>query len=479
MRTRLAFLVVLLIVPILLGVSMPADGSPSGVPRLELRAASQTVDFVRHRKRDPVLLDLGVYLASHEAPFEIRVRRASYDDPIEARQAFRRPGGVRFKELPTALLDGWWGFARFLRFHIYRNGVPLHPRVISYCPAGSGGQRVDDSGPFEQTYPYRCSAFPLSLGTVWGIDRGWAAAPEPSGFSMRLPDGRYRAVVSITDAYRTLFSIHDEDASVTIAFTVRTVERRAPRSVVARPVRAGHERDTLTVAPVTEQPRAGTLPDLVALPAFWISPNHSRGRDYLTFGANVWNGGPAPLVVEGFRAEGEDRMDAYQYFFRRGEIVGRASVGSFHFDKRMGHGHWHFEQFVRYRLLDNTMTSVVRSHKQSFCVAPTDGIDLTVEGAIWRPESFGFTQCGGATSLWIRQMLPTGWGDTYVQWMGGQSFDITRVPNGTYWIEVRANPTGSLFDSNGTNDVEYRQVILKGSPGQRTATVPPWHGIDT
>jgi hypothetical protein len=82
-------------------------------------------------------------------------------------------------------------------------------------------------------------------------------------------------------------------------------------------------------------------------------------------------------------------------------------------------------------------------------------------------------------ALWIREVLPAGWGDTYFQGVPGQSFDITGLPNGTYWIEVRANPLGSLYDVDPTNDTSLREVILGGTPGARTVTVPPWHGIDT
>jgi hypothetical protein len=77
----------------------------------------------------------------------------------------------------------------------------------------------------------------------------------------------------------------------------------------------------------------------------------------------------------------------------------------------------------------------------------------------------GFSQCGSATSTWIREILPTGWGDTYFQGVPGQSFDITDLPNGTYWIEVHANPEGRLFDGDPTNDVELREVILPRAAG--------------
>jgi hypothetical protein len=49
----------------------------------------------------------------------------------------------------------------------------------------------------------------------------------------------------------------------------------------------------------------------------------------------------------------------------------------------------------------------------------------------------------------------------------------------SYWIEVRANPTGALVDADASNDVELREVILAGVPGRRTVSVTPYHGIDT
>ncbi|HEX4940964.1 MAG TPA: hypothetical protein VFW51_00390, partial [Actinomycetota bacterium] len=59
------------------------------------------------------------------------------------------------------------------------------------------------------------------------------------------------------------------------------------------------------------------------------------------------------------------------------------------------------------------------------------------------------------------------------------SRSISRKPNGTYWIEVRADPRGRLFVGDPTNHVELREVILRGRPGSRTVEAPPWHGIDT
>jgi hypothetical protein len=234
---------------------------------------------------------------------------------------------------------------------------------------------------------------------------------------------------------------------------------------------------------VLTDPSPAVMPDLVALPAWGITIDHQRRgqRDYLDFGATVWDRGPSPMVVEGFRrADGSPVMDAWEYFYADGVAVGRAPAGDLMWDGRPGHQHWHFEQFARYSLLAADQTQVVRSEKTGFCLAPTDAIDMTLPGAEWNPYQVGLgTACGGRNSIWTREVLPTGWGDTYFQGLPGQSFDITDLPNGTYYIAVQANPDGALREVSAGNNTELRQVILGGTPGHRTVKVPPWHGIDT
>src|SRR5215472_5275497 len=87
-------------------------------------------------------------------------------------------------------------------------------------------------------------------------------------------------------------------------------------------------------------------------------------------------------------------------------------------------------------------------------------------------------ECGSPTALWVAEEMPVGWGDTYIQSIAGQNFDITNVPNGTYYVEVIANPEKVLHETTTSNDVSLRKVILGGTPGHRTVKVPAWHGID-
>jgi hypothetical protein len=187
------------------------------------------------------------------------------------------------------------------------------------------------------------------------------------------------------------------------------------------------------------------------------------------------------MVVEGFRRQGEPVMDAFQYFYdSNGVAVGRAPTGTMEYDALPGHTHWHFEQFANYSLLDSTQTQIVKSEKVGFCLAPTDPINLAGEGANWFPYSIGLgTACGTQDSIWTRESLDAGWGDTYYQYLPGQSFDVTHLPNGHYFVQVQANPDGLLYERNTGNDTSLREIILKGRKGSRKVEVLPYHGIQT
>jgi len=161
-------------------------------------------------------------------------------------------------------------------------------------------------------------------------------------------------------------------------------------------------------------------------------------------------------------------------------VVGKLSAGQLEYDARDGHDHWHFRDFAGYSLLDHDKTKVLDSGKEAFCLAATDPIDLTVPGAEWRPwlTDLG-TACGEPGSLWIREVLAAGWGDTYTQYRPGQSFEITDLPNGTYYIQVHANPDGVLLEGSTYNNLALRKIKIHGKQGARWVEVPAYGVIDT
>ena len=462
-----------------------ATGAPSD-PSVRLLSPADSATLHRLGKR--VQLDgLPVWVAAVNDEFELRVTRADYDTPPEIVQTDATTGAV-IRDLPESALDGWGGLRRFFEVTVTDStGEQVKHRFFTFCPNAWDRQRVDDSGPDVPRYPTFCADW-LSFftrGMVWGIDAGWAApAFTWSDFgvpALRLREGKYTFRIEIASSYAALLEIPAEDVEATLAVRVRE-ERRGhvdEPHAVGRSARSAERPTSLGVPEVTD-PDPSTVPDLVALPLWGMTTFNRRGRDFVGFGATPWNAGPAPLVVEGFRRSGEAVMDAYQYFRdESGNVVGRAPVGEFAWDTRRTHRHWHFQQFASFTLRDATDMEVVRSKKQSFCLAPTNAIDLSVERASWTTEATDVhTACGGESALWIREVLQVGWADTYFQGVPGQALEITGLPNGWYYARIDVNPLGALYEVTTANNAESRLVYLGGRPGRRTVLVSPWHGMD-
>lgn len=461
-------------------MALTGPGATAGAagPRLVLRRTSGEITVTRREGR-PFSFNPGVYLASMDAAFSLEIGREDYDSPFHMDQVM--PGGGT-RSLPDSLFEvsSYEGLPRFTRMTVTdRAGDVRADRLLPFCPNSYDRQRIADGGPVTPTFPDDCWSNPFSLGLVWGIDRDWATGISGYYMRMKLPAGRYHIDFSVAPLYADLFDVSPQDGYTTVTLVVRDRREAGPHPRPA-PRTVGDMGSPNPKVPIDEDPDPSIVPDLIPLPSFGIGVRHRNSGDWLSFGANVWVDGPSPLVVEGFRREDEPLMDAYQYFYDGDEQVARARVGSFEYDARHGHTHWHFKQFATYELLEADKTTAVISEKEAFCLAPTDAIDLLTENAEWRPWLEGLsTACGGPEALWVREVLPVGWGDTYYQGLPGQSFDVTDLPNGTYYVKVQANPGGHLYESNMANNVRLRKVILGGRPGHRTVRVPPWHGIDT
>jgi hypothetical protein len=291
---------------------------------------------------------------------------------------------------------------------------------------------------------------------------------------VRLEPGRYRVDVALTSAYARLIGVRVADTASVINLRVRhrtdypddfrTQPPSRRRGAPAAPAAA--EPGGAGAAPV-----AGPKPDLRSLPAWGISLN--RAGTQLQFAATVWNAGDSPLVVDGFRREGEDEMDAYQYFFDAdGNQTSYEQVGHLHWDARSTHQHWHFEDFASYTLLNADKQRVRTSGKEAFCLANTDSVDLTVPGAAWEPYNEDLeTACGEYGSLSVREVLAAGWGDTYAQFRAGQSFNVSALPDGVYFVAVTANPFGNLVEQSTTNNRSLRRIVLDTRNGTRVVRV--------
>ncbi len=468
------------------GAAQQVEGGPAvsagtiAGPRLVLIAAHSTVTV--YRWHGYVSLDPGIWVAALGGDFRLEVQRASYTRPIAAIQAIRGPGGRELRRrLPAWVLDGWNGLAHFFRFVVTDSrGRVAASASPAFCPNSPNAQRASPAGGVANPYPQFCSAMgnPFQLASVWGIRNGWAVdAFDLLAFSgeYQLAPGRYKLTTAITAGYRRLFDVPVAHAAATVQLIVKNGGPPAPPSY--QPPTPPPTWGT-TRAPLLTKPPRAALPDLVALPAWRVNLYPSGHRDYMSFAAGVWVRN-APLNVQGFRSNGSPIMQAYQYFWLHGRIIGRIPAGTMGFDTKPGHHHWHFEQFARYLLRKPDGSVVAIDPKVGFCLGPGDPIDLLLPGVMFQPpfhEPAG--GCGTPTNLWVDEELPPGWDDTYSNAVAGQSFDITDVPNGRYQIAIVANPLGVLDETTANNDTSLRTIILGGRRRHRTVRVPAWNGLD-
>ncbi|MFF4487115.1 lysyl oxidase family protein [Streptomyces sp. NPDC001544] len=476
-----------------------AGAAPTaGTPKLKVIAATKAVTLDRYDQEGGVYLDLGTYVTVDGGPLELRVTRKSYNDPIVVSEIIHSGSRTVTKTLPSGLVKDFSGLPDFLKISVKdTSGAKVLDTTQSFCPDNRAG-RIRPDAPATSRYPDggSCSDNPFTLGGVWGVEKGWAArtASPYDGKPVDLPVGEYTADVSVAKKYRDLFGI--PDTTQKIKLTVRKGDEGGEGGGhgLARGEHA-HKGALKSLKPASERPVGrGAVPadtpkpDLRALPAWGIAVTDggdgeegtAPGKEYLAFSATVWNGGPSPLVVDGFRSPGKDKMDAYQYFYdAKGKQVGYTRTGTMEWDPREGHQHWHFSDFASYRLLGADKKEIVRSGKEAFCLANTDAIDYTVKNADWHPYNTDLaTACGEENSVSVREALNVGNGDTYEQFRPGQSFDISNLANGTYYIQVIANPDNRLKEQSTANNVTYRKVVLGGTPGHRTVTVPKYGRVD-
>ncbi|MFF8747517.1 lysyl oxidase family protein [Streptomyces californicus] len=543
-------------------------------PKLRLIAASTSVTLDSWKEDPGVYLDLGTYLTSENGAFELKVTRKSYKDPVTVSQVFRNGKKTTTKALPAGIVKDFSGLPDFAQIQLTdAAGKTVLKQTEAFCPNNASG-RVRPDAPANSKYPQSCPINPFTLGSVWGVENGWASNTYAGYYSkpVQLAAGTYTAKIDVTKKYRDLFGIASKPQTVKVVVRERSWEEPAGAGRSAAATRQehqghgahqGHEAHGQQAAPShgahaahgaparTEAPAARTTgagatfnvghgpyppappalpwalkkdslqrqsfaaatvgdragqtdgsrqapavqpnakrptgkatvpdvpkPDLRSLPAYGITVSEgyeeAPGRDYLAFSANVWNAGPAKLVVDGFRSPGKELMDAYQYFYdANGKQVGYTPTGTMEWDPRPGHEHWHFTDFASYRLLKADKKETVRSGKEAFCLANTDAVDYTVKNANWHPDNTDLsTACGQENSISVREVLDVGSGDTYTQDLPGQSFDITGLPNGTYYIQVLANPENRLKETNHKNNSALRKVVLGGKKGARTVKVP-------
>ncbi|RYB91095.1 hypothetical protein EUA93_19405 [Nocardioides oleivorans] len=441
--------------------------------RIQLWAPDRVEAFSEGGRTYP---PFGLRVIAPDSNVEVWSHRASFEDPIVSE--VRTPTGTT--RLPAGSMKDFTGIDGFIVLDVRKVGSSrkvVH-RSLDACLAATG-ERARPDAPATSPYPRYCPYSPFTLGSVMGVQQGWAANVFESSGLRPLPIGPGTYVVESRVAKRYWSAFGLTAATATTSTRMNVVEAEGCQDCgragghASEPGHLGrYGRPGARPTEKAGGSAAGAVPDLRSLPAFGIELN--RKATTLRFSATVWNAGSSPLVIDGFRRRDAEVMDAYQYFFDTdGNQTGYQQVGTMEFH-HANHNHWHFEDFARYDLLDANKKYVSKSRKQSFCLANTDAVDYTVPGADWQPENTDLaTACGDEGALSIREVLASGSGDTYAQYRAGQAFKIGDLPNGVYYIRVEGNPERNLTESDTTNNVADRRIRIGGKGADRWVKAAP------
>ncbi len=203
---------------------------------------------------------------------------------------------------------------------------------------------------------------------------------------------------------------------------------------------------------------ADYLPDLVPIAStlterLSIDTSEIPGRSLLRFSTEVANAGDGPLELWGGSVSGSSQQ-VFQRIYQADGGSRDALAGEFVY--HAGHGHIHFEGFATYDLkLTNASGQIVASGgKTSFCLINIRQPLPDVSANAGLVHGRGGTSCGQV------QGISAGYSDVYSASLDDQWIDITNVADGTYWLEIEADPEDNLQETDETNNTARVQVTI-------------------
>lgn len=112
-----------------------------------------------------------------------------------------------------------------------------------------------------------------------------------------------------------------------------------------------------------------------------------------------------------------------------------------------GHNHPHYQNFLRYEIVDLYDVVVATGGKRSFCLAES--------GCLTARASYH--ACSN-------QGLYAGCWDTYPYWLGCQYVDVTDVTDGLYSLRVTVDPQDKFPETDETNNVLVQPILILREP---------------
>lgn len=203
------------------------------------------------------------------------------------------------------------------------------------------------------------------------------------------------------------------------------------------------------------------LPDVQAAIPDHIVVSGFKDRVFLGFNSALINRGEGPLEIEGSRpGTAQAGMRARQLVTRSdGTKYSARDVGSLRYVREPRHRYWHLDDVMSYELRTaDTFDLVLRATRRGYCLR---------DGATF-PRYCGRSQ---PRLLSLRMGVGPAQRSRWAPISEGQSFDVTHVPSGRYWLVSRADPRGRFLESDGSNDAAALLVDLVNTRAGRTRRV--------
>jgi hypothetical protein len=212
-------------------------------------------------------------------------------------------------------------------------------------------------------------------------------------------------------------------------------------------------------------------PDIVPTPTSQVLIRLEDGHKRLYLSFETENAGSGPLEVQPVQEDCDGNGDTtddrtgVQHIYGdtdgSGEytpgvdtVVRTEVVGCFEFDP--DHGHWHFDNYARYRLLTLNGRRLRAQSKVGFCMLDSLSVDPGLPGYSSTRRYTGCPDLG-------LQGISVGWADVYGVNIPGQFIPIGGIPNGTYCLLGRADPDNRLLETDDANNVVRTRILIDGT----------------
>lgn len=204
------------------------------------------------------------------------------------------------------------------------------------------------------------------------------------------------------------------------------------------------------------------LPDLaMAFPSQLRVEVSPSGVKRLRFTTMIVNIGAGPFETGSSRRADETVMGVNQRIYNTAGKVRKEDTTAVAMYSGDGHDHWHVQDVARYELFDvsGQGEALRRDAKVGFCFFDTSGYRRTLPRSP-RTRKYSKAGCGSQASLFVRNGISVGWGDTYAWNLSRQWINLGGLPAGQYFLKVTVDPLSQFQELNRDNNCKWLRIRI-------------------